>query len=546
MYRHSAQRLYVPSGVLPLDVNIDQINAWPIPGAAMDVDLELSGRLFIPDFKGNFLPTLHDSELVKVDEERFLRRIRASSDHYSVSTLRLVVVPKPRLRMRLGALPVLEDWILYNAVVIGLARQVEEKLIPGNQEVLFSFRWTDENPHDLFRSKHEPHQDFGRKSLELLEDVPFVLTTDMADYFEHLDLGILRTTLLRLGADGQLVTLLIDQLLRRWTHPSGRGIPQGPWASSYLGNLYLDALDKALIQRGFIHVRYVDDFRVFCNSVNEARRAMMTIGEVCRELGLSMQSEKTLLLSHKQAMNSWVGLAQRLEELKEDVADRLRDFFVHFGPYGEETIEQIDPDEDEVVGSTLRSLFDDITESRRPHEVDGQSFRFVLNRLRARVDDHGLAYCLKTLAELPDQGETVSRYLVLFADDEVVQRKVLGFLQSEDNLYEWQATHLLSVFNAAEELMSDALLYIRTLAHDLNVHFALRGAAVDVLSKQGNEADIEELRRRFASEPNLDVKVAIILATRRLHSEERKRFLDSCKGLSTALDAAARIAAEAE
>ena len=83
------------------------------------------------------------------------------------------------------------------------------------------------------------------------------------------------------------VQFLLGHLLARWTHASGRGIPQGPWASSYLANVFLDSIDRAMLQYGYTYIRHVDDMHVFCRNRNEARRAVLHLIELTRELGLS-------------------------------------------------------------------------------------------------------------------------------------------------------------------------------------------------------------------------------------------------------------------
>jgi hypothetical protein len=507
-----------------------------------ELDLTTATRLFVPDFRTNFLPTLHDHHVAKFRKDAIVQRLEDGISEFQAAPVRDVWIPKPALRVRLGALPELEDWIVYNATVMAIAPEVEPQLIPAEEEVLFSFRWNANDVEGMFRSIHMPYVDFEKRSLELLEEFPFVMVTDMVDYFDHLDLMILRSTLLRMGAHKELVVFLLERLLKRWRHPSGRGIPQGPWASSYLANLYLDPIDKMLIQRGFTHTRYSDDVRVFCKSVNEGRKAVLTLAEGCRELGLSLQSEKTRFMTREQASRAWEGLESRLEELGEEVAERLKDYFITTGPYGEETVEEIPAEEEQVFEETLHDMFDSITNGLPPHQVDRRSFRFVLNRLRGQRDKHALAYCLETLVHLPDQASVVARYLERFIDDMTVQERVAQFLGSTDNLYDWQATHLLSVHCGAEKVRREVLEYAWNVATDLNAHFALRSAGVDVVAAHGTEDQVRELVRRFSRELSEDVRFAVVLASRRLHEAERNRFLASCRGLSPVMDDAVAMA----
>ena len=60
--------------------------------------------------------------------------------------------------------------------------------------------------------------------------------------------------------------------MNRWT-PSA-GTPQGAVISPLLANLYLDSLDKLMMQAGYTMVRYADDFVILCQSQEDAQNAL--------------------------------------------------------------------------------------------------------------------------------------------------------------------------------------------------------------------------------------------------------------------------------
>lgn len=259
--------------------------------------------------------------------------LEARLENYRAGLLRRVAVPKSAIFSRPGALPVVDDWIVYTGAAVGVARKIEPSLIAQDQGVLFSFRWSEDEPVRTFRSKHLPFQEYRRKSVELSRRYPIILETDIASFFEHVDLQELRSTLARLGAEPADLEFLFDCLLPQWTHESGRGIPQGPWASSYIANALLDSVDKAMLQYGYAYIRYVDDMRVFCEDRVAAKRAVLRLTELVRELGLTLQTSKTRILLPDEARTKWRGFEDVLGELEGEVARELSELFTVYGEY---------------------------------------------------------------------------------------------------------------------------------------------------------------------------------------------------------------------
>ena len=79
-----------------------------------------------------------------------------------------------------------------------------------------------------------------------------------------------------MGVDRHVVALL-STCLNRWSSGNGRGIPQGISASDILGKVYLNSIDLALRELGFVHLRYVDDIRIFCQNEVEAKIALLKL-----------------------------------------------------------------------------------------------------------------------------------------------------------------------------------------------------------------------------------------------------------------------------
>lgn len=529
-------------GITHTDVNKPPVSSDGMAARgiiAMPIDLEQAARLTRYNFKDNFLPTLHDWELLEYARAERIAALQAKLQDYRPDITRELPIPKSSLLTRPASLPVVDDWIVYTAVVVAIARSIEAALVPPQQGVLFSFRWNENDPVRMIRRQHEAYQGYRTRSLALLERYPYALETDVAAYFENIDLPRLRDVLLGLGADNGDVTFLVNRLLDRWTHRSGRGIPQGPWASSYLANAFLDSVDKAMLARGLTHVRYQDDIRVFCRDASQAKMAILELTELTRELGLTIQTAKTQIYSRKQAAKKWRGYGDWLAEIEQGkLEEQLRQYFERLGPYGDasETDFAI-----EVEQKALNNLFELVT--RKPaYKVDRKGLKFAMFKMGEIPSDHALDYCIRNLAHLPDLAPDCSQYLSHFADREDVQNRVLQFISSRECVFDWQAMHLVAGLMTTQAPIQPLLGYMLRTAMDRNKQFCLRSACVDFIGKLGSPEAIRSLCRSFPGERYEEVRAAIILATRTLPRAERKNVLKPWTGISPSLDAAIAIA----
>ena len=130
---------------------------------------------------------------------------------------------------------------------------------------------------------------FEEKSLAALKnDVSDVLFTDISGFYENIDLQHLANTLRQAGVDTELLSLL-SNCLNRWSHPRAKGISQGYSSSDILAKIYLNTVDRRLSTSGFTHLRYNDDFRIFCSSALAAREALLELNILLHNRGLNPQ-----------------------------------------------------------------------------------------------------------------------------------------------------------------------------------------------------------------------------------------------------------------
>jgi hypothetical protein len=266
-------------------------------------------------------------------ESRFqfiIEQIR--SKRHRVARLTDIDLPKGDLSVRPGnVLPIEESTILHAAMYL-IAPRIDHRLHDNVYSYRLAKDWRKrvQKAKDLFEpgdvdnvpflknktirsiSIEEPWYDawpeFDAASIKAIRSSGYthLTKTDISAYFENIDLNLLETLMREyLPKDGEIVSLVI-RMLESWTRrtvsgvPVCRGIPQGNNVSSFLGNLYLAPLDKALesfcAKSNATWFRYVDDVKVFTRSYEDARRVVFIINDALRAMHLNLQSAKTAVL----------------------------------------------------------------------------------------------------------------------------------------------------------------------------------------------------------------------------------------------------------
>ncbi|MBM3790997.1 MAG: hypothetical protein FJW35_11710 [Acidobacteria bacterium] len=200
-------------------------------------------------------------------------------------------IPKSGSMVRPGAILDLEDEVVFNAILGSFYPQLLETLgwSQGDPDIAYQLA-TNSTAPSWVKSDFRVWAAWRDKSCDKLNAGSlFVLFTDIAGFYDNVDLGILHSDLNALSVDPDLLSILM-RCLNRWSRPRGRGIPQGYSASDLLAKLYLNPVDQGLKNSGFSHLRYVDDIRVFCSSKLEAKRALLRVTDLLRQRGLIPQS----------------------------------------------------------------------------------------------------------------------------------------------------------------------------------------------------------------------------------------------------------------
>src|SRR5262249_29237029 len=229
--------------------------------------------------------------------------------------------------VRPGAVLDVSDEIIFNAIVGNFLPQILEAISwsQGDPDVAYQIKAKADDPKWL-SSGFFVWREFDQKSLDRLEEgTQAVAFADIAAFYENIDLPRLNSDLKDLGVENKLLDVLM-RCLNRWSGQRGKGIPQGYSASDILAKVYLAPLDSGLRNAGFVHLRYVDDIRIFCQSSLEAKLSLLKLNDLLRLRGLNLQTAKTKILCTDEARSKITGVRATIQELHEQLREQLKEF----------------------------------------------------------------------------------------------------------------------------------------------------------------------------------------------------------------------------
>lgn len=187
----------------------------------------------------------HPSDLAIVESRRreWLAGLqgRLDSETYVPRPALGLSVPKAEWHVRPAIILTLEDHVVYNYLALLARSQVAPKLRWSERDGIRFSNHIDLRGKGWFRHTFVGWKAFDKSSLRRSKEKPHVLVTDIAGYYENIDIDRLVRDLRAIGVE-RAVTKLMSSCLNKWAGRRGKGIPQGYSASDLFAEFYLRTL----------------------------------------------------------------------------------------------------------------------------------------------------------------------------------------------------------------------------------------------------------------------------------------------------------------
>jgi hypothetical protein len=205
----------------------------------------------------------------------------------SVQSPKVMAAPKPTGSFRVVHQLDPLDTLVYTALAVAIAPAVEKKR--AKNHVACSYRISIDSNAGTFFANGSGFPTFLSQSRTLAESHPYVLVTDLTDFYNQIYLHRLQNAISSCDPTLDGLATDIEKFLER-VNGMSHGIPVGPVASIIMAEALLTDIDEFLSERGVVHTRYVDDFRIF----GPSREALT---KLLAEMTLYLHSNHRLVLS---------------------------------------------------------------------------------------------------------------------------------------------------------------------------------------------------------------------------------------------------------
>jgi hypothetical protein len=457
----------------------------------------------------------------------FIKEAISDLATYNAQKLLFIDYPKANFILRPCARPLLKDLVVYQGVVKYIGSKIYRK-IP--KDISYSFN----KFKDKFSKDKKRHIDhwlaFEERTVQLCKSYDYLLTSDIASFFEHICHDVLKERLLLLNTSdsySNAVNFLIDKLLTRWSQTENIknfSLPQGPDASRILADIYFYPVDKKMREnRKVIYFRYMDDIRLFAKNKHDLKLALIDLVKELRELKLNLNAKKTKIYEtkDKESLKNVIDSKKSILNLIDNAFKSKQQSDINLVYDSLFEIYELAKDNSATFNERYMNFF-------ISHAIDLMKFGMVE---KVVVKD----ICIDFLNMLENRPHMTSKFCWFFqaaaqydANNRVViLKKAIEFLwDKKKNLYEWQE---LMIFDTVRQLLRKGdTKFVRQIRKTKPKHYLTECQRRLILGREGETDDIEQIIDDIKTLPlNDEQKRNAAVAIQGLHRSHKEKIYDA-------------------
>lgn len=452
-------------------------------------------------------------------QERIKKKVSPENNQFCFS-------PKSDICIRRGSILSFPDAFFYTFVIKKLYKKIYKKI-----------KWT-QNTLDISYPLDEPKKKnawtenallgwerFPNKTLAILEEgYSHVIFLDIAACYDNINHRLLMEYLNKSITTKEEKDILkeLQNCIGKWSGDSGKGLPQGYTASDILAKVYFEKIHEILKAKNIRHIRYVDDFRVFCNSEAEARRYMIEITEVLSNHGFSIQTHKTILLNKaetkKHIKSSTHAVKETISSLKGTAYTNTTD----------EELEVLMGNPDITFVKVLEKTFKKYFPTNKNKEFNKTLYHYLASRLGKQKSACCVDYVINTIKTRPEETKYSLIYLSNLYKGRKLPKKILrgltAYLNSDKCFYDYQKYEILKFFYENNTKDIELSSISEKIAKDRNNPTWMRSYAFGIWAS--NTKSPAEIMSLYPRETDEIIKGDILQASFCLPQKEAMKFLN--------------------
>ncbi len=276
------------------------------------------------------------AQMADILSDLHLRFDEVSKTHPPEALRSLVPVGQHGFRLATQLDPVWNAYLL--ALTLALAPAIEETRPSVEAECVFSYRHCITGESGRIFDPNISWAAFLQRTRRLCGEHNYCVIADITEFYHRITVERVAKALSGLDAPATVCDRLIQVL--RMLEGDSHGLPVGGPASRIIAELVLATVDARLLEAGVKYCRFVDDFRIFCDSEEEAKTLLLQVARILSDAGFSFQKTKTRIVSTAELQEElqvaeMLDLAGAGEQTGKPVARNQKLVLLQHDPYSE-------------------------------------------------------------------------------------------------------------------------------------------------------------------------------------------------------------------